>query len=399
MPEFTPINNPAAQPLAAESSPSRLPSATASPPDIPDCVTPEKSSKRRRRSPTYKKELPSLTRAIQKLEIQFLAAGSQIKVPPGLPDDNSVIVNIRKNGLPKVQSRQGTDYDDDELEFMICAAGWVKGAKSNWQHEDTAAYVGRTCQAVRVAVLKMRKEEAAKRAAERVLEATRNRDSMEVDEGVTTSQATPLITDRQLESSQSSSIVNSDRQPTTPNPRVPSRDRSSAPTSLSPLLDVSDQRSARETTRSRSGVLVDSISVEDDFFIEHQGPMIGPWHGMDFKPDADSVCPNAELRRMNQIRDEMTRSGDPKWADDRNQGLAWADGPKQQLEKVKSTQETTRLKLLADAADFVSFASSSNVPSALGPPAGNDQGGSSYERQRLPSSSDVIAFQPMGNEE
>ncbi|KAI5203267.1 hypothetical protein AUEXF2481DRAFT_3952 [Aureobasidium subglaciale EXF-2481] len=398
MPGFTPINSPAAQPLAAESSPSRLPSAAASPHTIPDCVTPEKSSKRTRKSPTHDKELLNLTRAIQKLKIQIMTAGGHVKVPPGLSDDNSMIVNIRKNGLPKVQSRQGTDYDDDELDFVICAAGWVKGAKSNWQHEVTAACVGRTCQAVRVAVLKMRKREAAKRAAERVLEATRNRDSMEDDEVATTSQTTPSMTDRQLESSQSSSIVNSDRQPKTPNPRVPSRDRSSAPTSLGPFLNFADQRSARETTRSRSEVLVESISDEDDFFVEHQKSIIGPWHGSGFEPGADDVCPNPELRRMYQIRDEMTRSGDPKWADDRNQGVAWADEPKQLLEQVRSPKYTTGLYMLADVAEFVSF-DSCNAPSALGLPAGNDQGGSSTERQQLPSSSDVIAFQPMVNEE
>ncbi|KAI5206692.1 hypothetical protein E4T39_02289 [Aureobasidium subglaciale] len=362
MPPFTAINTPITRSAVAVPLTSQSPSAAPSTSDIPICVTPEISSDGKRKSPTQDKELPALTKAVKRLKRQFIAGGGNVKMPLGLSSNNSVIVNIRKNVLPDAQSRQGMDYEDDELDFMIHAAGWVKGAKSNWQHKDTAAYVGRTCQAVRVAVCHMREKRAkeerreARRAEEQGLQQNlaNTRDSLEEEEAITTPHATPSMTDCQSGSPRSSTLGSSNRQ---------------------------------EVNTSHGSQLIDPSSV--------CLPSIEEWYSKE-RPGVENIAPEDEARvkRMDEVLLLLPLSKFRSY-----EGMAQAEADRQAARSTQtlSTESTTGLDMLADAAQAAS-SDSSHASSALGPTAGNDQRGGSTEQQ-LPRPSGLVLYTSEEDEE
>lgn len=79
----------------------------------------------------------------------FANNGGNVDIPCGITDQNSVIANIVRDGVPEALSNVGNAWTDDEYDFI-----WFT---QEWQHGRIAAYLGRTEQACRLIRTRLKK--------------------------------------------------------------------------------------------------------------------------------------------------------------------------------------------------------------------------------------------------
>ncbi|KAK6003759.1 hypothetical protein QM012_009530 [Aureobasidium pullulans] len=98
----------------------------------------QNSRRRRPRNPDRER----VQKFVKTLTEKFASNGGNIDMPPGITNQNTVIDNIIRNGVPQALSHAKHGWTHDEYEFVRCA--------QDWQHAIVAAYLGRTEMACRL---------------------------------------------------------------------------------------------------------------------------------------------------------------------------------------------------------------------------------------------------------
>jgi hypothetical protein len=173
-------------------------------------------SKRRRPTP------PDTTKLARQVhELNGARRRGSLEWPAGITHSNTILDKVKRS-VPKPLANKGNPHESDEDEFILCAAA------SDWPHIITAAYLGRSPQAVRLILHRLRTaREDAERAAEQSTETTEG--------GPSQSASAATDSDATLESSPVSQVGQMAESGRLPEPS------SSSPVA-GPLRDSSDEQ-------------------------------------------------------------------------------------------------------------------------------------------------------------